>query len=109
VLEDVALLVGLAALHEAEAAEDVADRLAQRLRAVDHEKQGPVRGQAPLDQVAQQRLGHGAALRRALPEPEPVLRAVGGHAQSQQHAVLAEGDPVDQDDPQVELTERLRR
>ena len=63
-------LVPHAALDRDVVAEHLADRLAQRFGAVDHE-QHPLLGiQAAVDQVGQQRRGDRRVLARALPQPE---------------------------------------
>src|SRR6266536_3814991 len=69
VVGHVALLVPHASLH-GRPAEDVADRLAERLGAVDHE-QDPLLGvEATLDQVREQRGRDGRVLRASFPEPD---------------------------------------
>ena len=65
-------------MHEGALAEDVADRLPQRLGAVDHEQDALLGVQAAVDEVGQQRGGDGGVLGRALPEPERDLDALGG-------------------------------
>ena len=77
VVEHVAFLVPDAALH-GRLAEDVADRLAQRLGAVDHEQDALLGVEAALDEVGEQRGRDGRVLGRAFPEPERDLDALGG-------------------------------
>ena len=75
---DVSLLVAVAAMHQGVLAEDLADRLGERLGAVDHEEDRLLGVQAAVDQVGQQRAREGGVLGRALPEPERDLDALGG-------------------------------
>jgi hypothetical protein len=94
VVEDIPLLVPDAPLHGC-VAEDGADRLAERLGAVDHE-QDPLLGvEAALDQIGEQRRGDGRVLGRAFPEPERDLHALGGDPERDDARPLAEVDPVD--------------
>ena len=68
-IEHVALLVPHAALDR-RLAEDGADRLPERLGAVDHEEDALLGVEATLDQVGEQRGGDRGVLGRAFPEPE---------------------------------------
>ena len=77
-IADVALLVPLTALHERVGAEDLADRLAQRLAAVDDEQNRLLGIKATRDQVREQVRGQPGVLRAAFPQAERDLDAVGG-------------------------------
>ena len=84
-VEDVPSLVHLTPLHHGAVTEDVADRLAQRLAAVDDEEPRAGRGEAARDEVLQHPLACDLVLRRALPEANGQLssdRSAGRGAQS---------------------------
>src|SRR5262249_54673685 len=81
--EDIAELVDLAALDEAERAGRFPDRLPQSRAAVDDEEQRPIEAEAALLQVGQQRLAHRRVLGRALPQGQDVLGALCIQAQRQ--------------------------
>ena len=103
-VEDVALLVPRASLDGC-VAEDGADRLAQRLRAVD-DKQDPLLGvEAALDQVGQKRRGHSGILRASFPEPERDVSALGRDSERDHVRALAEVDPVDHQHRQAHVVE----
>jgi hypothetical protein len=88
-------LVTHTALHDRPLAEDRADRLPERLGAVDDE-QDPLLGiEAALDKVRQQRGGDGGVLGRALPKPERDLHALGGDPERDDVGAAFEVDPVD--------------
>jgi hypothetical protein len=70
VVEDVALFVTDAAMDR-DLAEHGADRLCERLGAVEHEQDALFAIEAALDEVRQQRVATLAFLGGALPEPEP--------------------------------------
>ena len=74
---DVSLLVAMAAMHQRVLAEDVLDRAAQRLAAVDDEQDRLLGIQAAVDEIGQQRPGQRGVLGRALPQPERDLDALG--------------------------------
>jgi len=76
-LQDVPGLVHLAALDRRVAAEGLADRLGQRLRAIDDEQAAHGRIEAAPDQIVQQCLDGCGVLGRALDHAERVFRAVG--------------------------------
>jgi hypothetical protein len=76
VVEHVALLVPHEPLDGA-VAEDGADRLAQRLGAVDDEQDALLGIEAALDQVGEQRGRDGGVLGRAFPEPKRALLILG--------------------------------
>ena len=65
-VKHVPLLVHGTALHLGQSAEDISDRLAQRLSSVDDEDQRAVGGEAPIDEVGQQGLDHRSVLRAPL-------------------------------------------
>jgi hypothetical protein len=67
---DVPFLVTMAAVHQRVLAEDVLDRAAQGLAAVDDEQDRLLGVQAAVDEVGQQRPREGGVLGRAFPEPE---------------------------------------
>jgi hypothetical protein len=69
--------VAHAALNGRVGAEHVADRLAERLGAVEHDEHALPRVEATFDEVGQQHGGDGGVLGRAVPQPERVLDAVG--------------------------------
>ena len=64
-------------MHERVLAEDVLDRPAQRLAAVDDEQDRLLGIKAAVDEVGEQRPGERRVLGRAFPEPERDLDAVG--------------------------------
>ena len=68
-------------MNEGVLAEDVLDRPAQRLAAVDHEQDRLLGVEAAVDQVGQQRPGERGVLGRSLPQPERDLHALGGDPQ----------------------------
>ena len=67
VMQDVALLVAHAALDRRVGSEHVADRLAQRLGAVDHHQHTLLDIQTALDEVREQRRRDGGVLGRPVP------------------------------------------
>src|SRR5215211_677581 len=70
-------LVAMAAMDQRVLAKDVLDRAAQRLAAVDDEQDRLLGIQAAIDEIGQQRARERRVLRRALPEPERNLDALG--------------------------------
>src|SRR5581483_6048527 len=101
---DVSFFVPLAALHR-RLAEDAADRLAQRLRSIDHEEDALFGIEAALDKVGEQRGRDGRVLGRALPEPERDLDAVGGDSERNHVRALLEIEPVDHHRRQPDVVE----
>ena len=86
-------------------AEDVADRLPQRLGAVDHE-QDPLLGvEAALDQVGQQRGRDGRVLGRAFPEPERDLDALGRDPERDDVRASLQLEPVEHHHRQAHVVE----
>jgi hypothetical protein len=71
-------------------AEHFAHRRGQRLGAVEHHQQPVVVAQAAGDEVGQQGPDHGLVLGGALPQPDRLLRAVGGDPQRDDHAALGQ-------------------
>jgi hypothetical protein len=74
--------------------EDLADRLSQRLRTLDHEQDSLLAVEAALDEIGEQRGRDGRVLGRAFPEPERDLDAVSGDAERDVGAAL-QLDPVE--------------
>ena len=70
-------LVAMAAMHQRVLAEDVLDRPAQRLAAVDDEQDRLLGIEAAVDEIGQQRPRERGVLGRAFPEPERDLDALG--------------------------------
>ncbi len=87
---DVAPLVDLAALHEGSSPELCANRLGERLAAVDDEEHCAVRAHAPSLQVGEQSDARRRILRRALVEAERVFVAFRVDAERDQDEVLGD-------------------
>jgi hypothetical protein len=86
-------------------AEHGADRLAQRLRAVDHE-QHPLLGiEATLDQIGQQRGRDGRVLGRALPEPERDLHPLGRDPERDDVRSALQLDPIQHQHRQPDIVQ----
>ena len=68
--EHVALLVDVAAVHDGALPEAVADRFAERFRAVDHDQQAMLGAQPAFLNARQQAGDDAAVLGRALADPE---------------------------------------
>ena len=105
-LDDIATLVLLAALHERASAEAIDDGTPQGLAAVDHPQPGTVGVQPTIDEVAQQLAHDPSALGGALAQPQHMLVALGVDAECHQNDTLAEVDAVDHDDRQIQLFQR---
>ncbi len=88
-------LVADAALHRRVDAEHVADRLAQRLAAVEHDEHALLDVQASLDQVREQRSRDGGVLGRAVPQPERDLDAVGRDPERDDVGAVGDLDAVE--------------
>ena len=71
----------MAAMDERVLTEDVADRRAQRLAAVDHEQDRLLEIKAAIDEIGEQRARERGVLGRAFPEPERDLVAFGADAE----------------------------
>jgi len=65
-IDDIASLVDLTSLNDRSLAEYVADRLGERLRAVDHDEHRTIGGKATVTQIGEQRRARCGVLRRAL-------------------------------------------
>ena len=81
----------------------------QRLRSINHEQTCPLLAQATINEIAEQGFGHAAVLRVALPEAQNLLLTLGIDAQSDQHRVITQDDPVDHDDREVTVAQRRRQ
>ena len=107
-VEDVAGLVDLAGLHHGGAAEHRSHRRPQCLRPIKHHQHTPIGAPATALEVGQQALTDGRVLRRAFPEPEGVLRAVGADPQGDDQTVLADVDTVEDEADQIQVLEGRR-
>ena len=96
----------LAPLNESEPAARLPDRLAQSRPAIDDEERRPIEVETALAQIGEQGFAHRRVLGRALAQGQHVLRAARIHAHGQENHVVAEVQPVDQDDADVEVVER---
>ncbi len=76
------------------------------LRAVEDDQQTLVRTEAAALQIRQEILADSRVLRRAVPQAERVLLAVGGDAERHNEAVVADGHAVHEQADQVERLER---
>src|SRR3954447_3886894 len=99
-------LVADTALHRGVDPEHVADRLAQRLGAVDHAEHALLDVEATLDEVGQQRGGDGGVLGRAVPQPQRVLDAVAVDPQRHDAAAALELDAVEHQHRQAQIAQR---
>jgi hypothetical protein len=86
-------------------ADDAADRLAQRLGAVDHQEDALPGIEATLDQVGGQRRRHAHVLRAPFPEPERDPDALGRGPERDHVRALAAVDPVDHHHRQADVVE----
>jgi hypothetical protein len=82
--------------------EHVADRVAQRLGAVDHHQDGPGDLQAAVAQPGQQVADDRGVLGRALGQSEGDLGPIDGDAEGDHTAVLGDPDPVDHERDQLQ-------
>ena len=96
--QHVAPFVELTALDGRERAAHRADGRGERLRTVDHKEARPVRVQAAIDEVTQERFGHAALFGVALPEAQNLLLPLRINAQRDHDRVVTQHDPVDQHD-----------
>ena len=85
----------------------LADRLAESGPAVDHEEHRALEIEAALAYVGEEGLADGRVLGRALAQGEDVLAPLRIHAQRDEDDVIAEVQPVDEDDPDVEPVQGL--
>jgi hypothetical protein len=97
--------VANAALDRRRGAEHVADRLAQRLGAVEHAEHALGAVEATIDEVGEQRGGHRGVLGGALPEPERELLALGGDAERHHVGAALELDAVEHQHRQAHVIE----
>ena len=104
-LDDVATLVDLAALDGGGHTESVADRFAERLRAIDDEQPGHPRIEPPADEIVEQCLDDDRVLRRPLDDGQDMLVAVAIDADRRHQDMVAHMQTVDLNDQQVELRE----
>lgn len=89
VIEHVALLVANAAL-DGHVAEDGVNRGAQGLAAIQDDQHALIAVQAPLDEVRQQFDADALVLRRAIPQPERNLHAIGADPERDDAATALE-------------------
>jgi hypothetical protein len=75
--------------------EGLADRLAQRLGAIDHHQDGTIGIEPALDQVSQQRLASRGVLGGSFPQPQDMLLAVARDADCRQHDMLGKVHAID--------------
>jgi hypothetical protein len=92
-----------AALHRRVDAEHVADRLAERLGAVEDDEHALLDIEATLDEVREQRGGDGRVLGRAVPQPERMLDGVGVDPQGDDAAAALQLDPVEHQHRQAQV------
>src|ERR1700728_234255 len=102
---DVALLVNLASLDERAHSELGADRLRERLTAVDDEEHRAIRADATRFEVGEQAATGGRVLRRAFVEAEGVLVTLLVNPERDQHEVLGDVDAVDHDGAKRDVAE----
>ena len=88
-------LVAMTAVHQRVLAEDVFDRPAQRLAAVDDEQDRLVGIEATVDEIGQQRPGQRGVLGAAFPEPERDLDALRRDAERDDVGALGDFDAVE--------------
>src|SRR3989449_9888866 len=91
---EVAPLVQLAALDHRGVAEDITERLAQPLAAIDHTQHPPLERESAREQVLQQLGAHHGVLRRAQPQAQRDLVAVARDREDDDHRLLGHHDAV---------------
>src|SRR5215470_3669535 len=91
----VADLVEVAAMHDGQIAEELGDGPPDSLAPIDHEQTRPLGAETPLDQIAEKTLGDDGILGATFAKTEHVLGPVGSDSQSDQYAVVAEEDAID--------------
>ncbi|GBE10510.1 hypothetical protein BMS3Abin12_01080 [bacterium BMS3Abin12] len=79
----------LASLHQGKIAKHLPDGFAQGLAPVDDEQEGPLAGEAPCEEIGQQRSGDTGVLGRALAQPQNMLVSL--PIQAQRHEQAAGG------------------
>src|SRR5262249_56082297 len=90
-------------------AEGATDDFAQRLGAVDDEQPADLGIKPPLDQVVDERLDDGGVLGCSFDQGERMFVAVSINAEgSNQHQIVADVQPVDLDDQEVQLGQARR-
>ena len=95
----------LAALDGGGHTEGVADRFAERLRAIDDEQPRQCRIEPPGEEIVEQGLDDDSVLRRPLDHGQDMLVAVAIDADRRHQDMVADMQTVDLDDQQVELRE----
>jgi hypothetical protein len=101
-------LVAMAAVHQRVLAEDVLDRAPERLAAVDHEQDRLLCVQAAVDEIGQQRAGQRRVLRRAFPQPERNLDALGRDPQRDDVSALGDLQPIEHHHRQAHVIQPTR-
>ena len=102
--DHVAGFMNLAALERRVGAEGATDDFAQRLGAIDDEQPADLGIKPPLDQVVDERLDDGGVLGCSFDQGERMFVAVSINAEgSDQHQIVADVQPVDLDDQEVQL------
>jgi hypothetical protein len=103
--QNVPPLVDLAPLDDGRRAARLPDRLAEAGRAVDHEEDCLVEIEPALAEVGEERLADGRVLGRALAEREDVRLALEIHAQHEHDDVVAEVEPVNDEDSNLQVVQ----
>ena len=98
-------LVAMATVHQRAGPGDVADRLAERLGAVEHEQLLLAQAQPTVDQIGEQRGRDRRVLRRALPQRQRHLRAIDRDPERDDVRHPGQLDPVDHHDRQLEIAQ----
>jgi hypothetical protein len=98
-------LVAVAAMHQRVLAEDIADRAPQRLAAVDDEQDRLLGIETAIDEVGEQRPRERRVLRRAFPEPERDLHAVGADPERDDVGALGDLQAVEHHHRQAHVVE----
>src|ERR1700733_4246274 len=94
VIEDIAFLVADTALHW-DGAENLIDGRSERLAAVEDDEDALLDGQSPGDEICEEVRGDSLVLRRAVPQSQRELHAVGADTQRDNAAAALQLDPVD--------------
>ena len=101
-------LVAMTPVHQRVLAEDVFDRPAQRLAAVDDEQDRLVGIEATVDEIGQQRPGQRGVLGAAFPEPERDLDALRRDAERDDVGALGDFDAVEHHHREAHVVEAAR-
>ena len=96
----------LAALDLSSVAEDLADRFAQPLRAVDDAKNALLEGEPSFDEIPQKLYDRFSPLSRRLREAEHLLVAGLGHSHADDHLFTSNSLPVDPESQEVLFLQR---